>query len=622
MNKPIKSPAQPKNGYTTGSCAAAATQAALQKMLFDKELAEVEVDLPEGGLIRIPVKKIFLQGNQATAEVTKDAGDDPDVTDGLSILATVKILDQPDILIEGGLGVGRVKKPGLAVAVGEAAINPGPRSMITAAVKKILPLGKGAQIVISVPGGEEAACKTMNPRLGIEGGISILGTSGIVRPMSEAGYLDSLVPQIDQAVALGYHDLLLTPGQMGERLAKSLGITGDCIIQTSNFIGPMVQECAGREVEGILLMGHIGKIIKVAAGIFNTHSRTADARRETLAAHAALNGASVDIIKEIMGLNTMEAGVELLRKHKLLSVYFSIAASASQRIRELLDTSSAKIGLKVGTILYALDGEILGYDDAAAQLYRKMTGRNIRLESRQPSEMADGRDDLSLNPQGMPDLGTVRHYSGSDHQIVTVVGTGPGDPLYISPLAQQAIENAEVIVGAPRLLTQLASSQQVQVPVDRDLPGLVEFIEEKRHQQKIVVLVSGDTGVYSLADYLGRHMDNEVLEFIPGISSIQVMFARLKRPWQQARIISMHGRNWAGLAEAINDSPLTAILTGTPWTPQAIAQYLLQEGLPDLKVVLGQDLTYPREKIVFCSLQELSRDSHDYYNTVMVIFNE
>lgn len=620
MNKPIKSTTPFKNGYTTGTCAAAATQAALYKLLFNKEYAEVEVDLPAGGLITIPVKKIYLRGNQATAEVTKDAGDDPDVTDGLSILATVKILDQPDIIIEGGLGVGRVKKPGLAVAVGEAAINPGPRSMIRAAVKKIIPPGKGAQIVISVPGGEEAACKTMNPRLGIEGGISILGTSGIVRPMSEAGFLDSLIPQIDQALALGYHDLLLTPGQMGERLAKSLGIAGDCIIQTSNFIGSMVQECTEREVKGILLMGHIGKIIKVAAGIFNTHSRTADARRETLAAHAALKGASVDIIKDIMELNTMEAGVELLRQHKLLSVYFSIAASASQRIRELLDTGSKMTGLNVGTILYALDGEILGYDDAAAQLYRKMTGRDISLAYPQPSEMFVGRDDTSVTPPGMAAWGAVRHFTG--REIVTVVGTGPGDPLYISPLACQAIEKAEVIVGAPRLLQQLAAPHQVQVPMDKDLPGLVELIEGKRCQQKIVVLVSGDTGVYSLADYLGKHMDNNVLEFIPGISSIQVMLARLKRPWQEARILSMHGRNCADLAEVINNSPLTAILTGTPWTPQAIAQYLLQEGLPDLQLVLGQDLTYPWEKIVFCSLQELCRDSRDYKNTVMVIFNE
>ncbi len=630
-NLPKLASEQLRTGYTTGSCAAAASQAAVVKLIRNIEMREVRIKLPDEGFITLPIKQIYAQDGKATAEVVKDAGDDPDVTNGISILATVELLSQGIIVIEGGIGVGRVSKPGLAVAVGEAAINPVPRAMICSAVQEVLPPGTGAKIIISVPVGEEVARRTMNSRLGIVGGISILGTSGIVRPMSDAAYFDSLVPQIDQAIALGYRELVFTPGKMGDRRARSMGIAADSIIQTSNFIGTMLQEAVVRGAESILLMGHIGKIIKVAAGIFNTHSRIADARRETLAAHAAMLGAPPAVIKEIMAINTMEAAVELLKKHQLQAAYYSIAASASQRVRELMAGRVEGETVKIGTLLYALDGEILGYDDAGMQLWRKMTGMDVSNEGNKREIVRGQAQTVTIEPclNEVFAQTTCQERPCHDNALycdclgmVKVVGTGPGDSRYITPLALEAIRNGEVIIGARRLLNSFAQPQQVQVIVDRDLRALVACIEEHRHHRRVVVLVSGDTGIFSLADYLNKHMDNGVLEFIPGISSIQLMFARLKRPWQEAQIVSMHGRSGEDLSEQIKSATITAVLTGAPWTPQAIAQFLLEKGALDLQLALGKDLSYPHEKLVFCSLQELSLDKEDYSNTVMVIFNE
>lgn len=317
--------------------------------------------------MEIPVEGIITERGKATAQVIKDAGDDPDVTHGISIFSCVELLDKPGIVISGGPGVGTVTKPGLAVGVGEAAINPVPRKMITTALEEVLAPGSGVQVTIFAPEGETLARKTMNPRLGIIGGISILGTSGLVRPMSQEAYLDSLVPQITQALALGHNTVVLTPGGMGARMAAETGIPTEAVIQTSNFVGAMLEECVQHGVEEILLFGHIGKIIKVAGGIFNTHSKVADARSEILAAHAALLGAPLQAIQEIMQVNTMEAAVSLIKNFKLEPVYASLAAAASQRCQ-------ARLGEKmtIGTVLYALDGTILGYDETASRLGGKL----------------------------------------------------------------------------------------------------------------------------------------------------------------------------------------------------------------------------------------------------------
>ncbi|MEW6623440.1 MAG: precorrin-6y C5,15-methyltransferase (decarboxylating) subunit CbiE [Bacillota bacterium] len=208
---------------------------------------------------------------------------------------------------------------------------------------------------------------------------------------------------------------------------------------------------------------------------------------------------------------------------------------------------------------------------------------------------------------------------------VKVVGTGPGDFAYATPAALAAIKDAEVLIGGQRLLNAFARPDQEQISIGRDLKNIIGIIEEYRHNRKVAVLVSGDTGIFSFADYLVKHLGKDIFEFVPGISSLQVMFARLKEPWTEAQILSLHGRcekNLDAMVELIKNSRLTALFSGVPWTPQRIAQYLLIKGTANLKTVVGKDLTYPEEKLVFCDFKTLAVDQQDYSNSVMVIINE
>lgn len=354
-------------GYSTGTCAAAASKAALIRLLQDRVAASVRVELPDGHLAEIPVTKSWRTEYGAIARVIKDAGDDPDVTNGISILAEVRLLPAAGIVIKGGAGVGTVTKPGLSVPVGEPAINPVPRSMIERALLPLLPPGQGLKVIISAPGGQRLAKKTLNPRLGIEGGISILGTSGLVRPMSEQAYLDSLIPQINQAMALGYRTLVFTPGGMGAQQISKLGAPADAVVQTSNFVGQMLDAALKRKVRRILLFGHIGKLIKVSAGVFQTHSKIADARRETMAAHLALLGARRELIAEVMKANTIDAVIPLIKADNMEMVYQYLAAAASSHCQQRCENK-----ITVGTAMYALDGSILGYDLTAINLGRRL----------------------------------------------------------------------------------------------------------------------------------------------------------------------------------------------------------------------------------------------------------
>ncbi len=205
---------------------------------------------------------------------------------------------------------------------------------------------------------------------------------------------------------------------------------------------------------------------------------------------------------------------------------------------------------------------------------------------------------------------------------VIVVGTGPGGKSYITPYGLEKITNAKILVGGQRLLDTFGSENQEMFPIKSDLKKVVDFIKEKVQINDVVVLVSGDTGIFSFANYLSKHIEDEMLEFVPGISSIQLMFARLKRPWNEAQILSMHGRSLDSVSSVVKDSQVTALLTGEPWTPQKIAQYLTDKGVPDLKTVIGKNLSYPEEKIIGTSLKKLPQDKEDYSNSVMVIFNE
>ena len=362
-----------RKGYTTGSCATAAVKAAVLMLRDRLGVDTVEIETPSGISLTLPIVDARFDEKVACCGVLKDGGDDPDVTTGLIIYAKVKLNDSGRIDITGGEGVGKVTLPGLKIAVGEYAINPVPLQMIAAEVGKVKPEGKGVDICIFVPGGEEIGKKTYNPKLGIVGGISILGTTGIVNPMSEEDWKDSLGLEIDMAKAAGRKTLVFAFGNIGEEFViQSLGIEEKNIIIISNFVGFMIQKAMENHIERILLAGHIGKLIKVAAGIFNIHSRMADARMETLTAYSGLEGADTELLHKIYGCKTTDAAVTILQENGLNKVFTRIVEEVSRRCK---DYTFGKI--EFGTILFYWDNKILSYDKNGAEMLEVLGGQVI-----------------------------------------------------------------------------------------------------------------------------------------------------------------------------------------------------------------------------------------------------
>lgn len=352
-----------RRGVTTGACAAAAAKAAIYALVHQQAGTSVEIVTPHGIPLRMAVSHCRVASREASCAVRKDAGDDPDITHGILIFATVSWQEKEGIVIEGGTGVGRVTKPGLQIPVGQAAINPVPRSMIQSAVQEYLPPGGGCKVVIHVPEGERLAMRTLNPALGIEGGISILGTTGIVEPMSEEAYKYALVPQIDIALAGGFDTLVFTPGKIGGHMAARYHIAAEAIVLTSNFIGYMLCEAASRGVKNILLFGHLGKLVKVAGGIFHTHSKTADGRMETMAAYAAAQGASAEVVRSLLECVTTEAALGVLQTADLTGVCNILAERASWRAGRYIQQKC-----RVGTVMVSMEGKIVGIDKNAREI--------------------------------------------------------------------------------------------------------------------------------------------------------------------------------------------------------------------------------------------------------------
>ncbi len=356
-----------RKGFTTGTAAAAAVKAALYFMA-GSECRTVMVSLPKGGQLEIPVQECGRSDSEPGVyygEIIKDAGDDPDVTHGLVIRAEVRPIPGAAVVLKGGCGVGRVTKPGLPVPPGEPAINPEPRQMILQAVAEA-PIRQGLEITIVVPRGAEVASRTLNPRLGIVGGISILGTSGIVLPVSDDAWRESLVPQLKVIAAAGYDMALLTPGRQGLNWALRWGIPEEQIAETSNFIGFMLEQSREAGLKEVLLWGHFGKLIKLAAGVFNTHSQVADARLETLIAVGALCGVSEALLRQLDSANTTEEAVQYLAGAGLDRLVLDAVAERASR------KASERYGpLTVGTVLLDRDGACRGWDRTAQRLMRE-----------------------------------------------------------------------------------------------------------------------------------------------------------------------------------------------------------------------------------------------------------
>lgn len=376
-----------RRGYTTGSCAAAASKAAAVMLLSGEETDSIKLDTPKGITLTLDVLDILRGPGFARCAIRKDSGDDPDDTNGTLIYATVSSLragipeeelvmqphtasvEQLDDRVEiwGGIGVGKVTKPGLSCKVGGPAINPVPRKMITRevlAAMKQYGCDETLRVVISIPDGPAIAPKTFNPRLGIEGGISVLGTSGIVEPMSDRALIDTMYTEMDSRKANGYKDLLVFFGNYGADFTRDeMKIDISTAVTCSNFVGELLDYAVLQGFESVLIIGHSGKLIKLAQGVMNTHSKYADCRSEFLALQAMFHGASPAVGKEIYQALTTDEMTKILKREGLFEAVMEEAARKIDFYMQKRVHGKLKTGAILFSNVYGILGETAGAEE-------------------------------------------------------------------------------------------------------------------------------------------------------------------------------------------------------------------------------------------------------------------
>ncbi len=358
-------------GYTTGSCAAAAAKAAAYMLLTGRRKDTIDLLTPKGIRLHLTVEEIKITSSEVSCAIRKDSGDDPDATRGTLVFACVRKTDAPGVLIDGGAGVGRVTKRGLDQPVGAAAINSVPRRMIEENVREVCALcgyDGGVSVVISVPEGEALAKKTFNPRLGIVGGISILGTTGIVEPMSEQALVDTIRVELRQRREMGAEYVLLTPGNYGaDFIRDSIGIDPRTAVLTSNFIGDALELSHELGFHGALLIGHIGKLVKLAGGMWNTHSKFGDCRMELLAAHAASLGLRPEKVSELLQCVMCDDALRILLEEQL---YDAVLARLAGRIEFHLQHKCGE--MEIGAMVFSKEYGRLCQTGCAQALLQKI----------------------------------------------------------------------------------------------------------------------------------------------------------------------------------------------------------------------------------------------------------
>lgn len=361
-----------RRGFTTGSCAAAASKAAVQMLLSGSRVEYVDLVTPKGIPIHVPVEDISVSPDSVSCAVCKDGGDDADDTNGALVYAKVSRKASEGIDVDGGVGVGRVTRRGLDQPVGNAAINRVPRSMIKEAVEDVCGTyghTGGISVEISVPEGERIAERTFNSRLGIVGGISILGTSGIVEPMSETALLGSIKAEMKVFMAPGRRYLLTVPGNYGKDfLASYPDLGGQQPVECSNFIGDFLDMAVELGAEGVLLVGNLGKLVKLAGGIMNTHSRNADSRMEILASNAVMAGADAETARRVMGCVSTDDALEVLSEKGLVGPTMDILIPKM----EFHMNHRVKGALKVAAITFSSEFGVLGETPSARELLKKI----------------------------------------------------------------------------------------------------------------------------------------------------------------------------------------------------------------------------------------------------------
>lgn len=369
-------------GFTTGSCMVAAAKGSLLMVLQKQILKEVELSTPKGWNLNLKLRDQNLEGDMAQCSVIKDAGDDPDITHGIKIFVRVTVKSRENYLskvfLTGGKGVGTVTKKGLSIPPGEPAINPVPKKMLERELTVLLPENLRAEVLVWIPKGEELGKKTFNPRLGIVGGISIIGTSGIVEPMSEEAFQESIRIEMDMLME-HRKDLIFIPGNFGRDFGKQLGLMEEDMLKISNFVGFSLDCAYEKKARKILLVGHLGKLIKVAGGIFHTHSKIADGRMEILAAYTAkhienkrreqISAGQIpdslpdNLMEWILQANTTDEAVEKLLELGLKDVFRDLANTVSKKAR--IRTYEE---IEIGTVLFSQIHGGLGFCDQSRKM--------------------------------------------------------------------------------------------------------------------------------------------------------------------------------------------------------------------------------------------------------------
>ncbi len=360
-------------GYTTGSCATAAAQAAAEMLLTRQSVKNSEIITPKGVRLVLPVHRCELSDEKALCSVIKDSGDDPDITNGIEVCAEVS-LTQNGIEITGGKGVGKVTKAGLDQPVGEYAINSVPRKMITQALDTVAEMHEyhgGLRVIISVPEGEEIAKKTFNPRIGIVGGISIIGTTGIVEPMSNTAIIETIRTEANIRRAEGKKALLLTVGNYSEKhIFENMPQLSEQCVMCSNFIGDAIDIGITLGFDSILICGHIGKMVKLGSGIMNTHSSYADGRMETLIACGVLAGVENSVLCRLTDCATTDAALDILYENGSARAVLDILTN---RIDGYLQ-ARAKGSARIGAVIFSYKNDMLLKTEYADEIISQLEG--------------------------------------------------------------------------------------------------------------------------------------------------------------------------------------------------------------------------------------------------------
>lgn len=345
----IKEGKELRCGYTTGSCAAAAAKAAALMLETGKPINYVEIDTPAGIRLKLEVNNPKIEGDKASCSIIKDGGDDPDNTDGIEIYSEVSKRKDGKVNIDGGFGIGRIMRKGLFGEIGEPAINPVPRKMIEKELREVSDLGYN--VIIYAPKGEIIGKKTYNKNIGIEGGISIIGTKGIVYPMSEEALIKTIYMEMDMVYeTIGNENIVLVPGNYGEKIADSLDIKHPKV-KVSNFIGDSLLYAYNKGFKSITLIGHIGKFAKLSIGVFNTHSKVCDGRMEAFIYYLAFMEAPLDLLERIDNTLTAEEAIDTCIEEGYGQVVKLMEKGAEKRIKKYLKDEN----YKVQVIIYSMD---------------------------------------------------------------------------------------------------------------------------------------------------------------------------------------------------------------------------------------------------------------------------